>query len=145
MFYNNFLWGCCILLLNLCKLHSPSPPSSLYLSSSWILSLIGILLSLAPVNTPHPALPCLFPTISFFYLISVILSYFYFSTQRVIHQYKCFLSSCWNYRVFFFNTLTRGRDTINSPTAPCRSFIATKRRNKQMDFRGWLSAAGSSA
>lgn len=45
------------------------------------------------------------------------------------------LLSCFFF-FFFFLTLTRQTDTIDRPTGQRRSFIATKRISKQMDFRG---------
>lgn len=62
----------------------------------------------------------------------------------IIYQHKCWLSSCWCYCVFFFITLTRGTDTIDSPTGPGRSYMAFERIGKQMDFRGSILAAAHS-
>lgn len=67
----------------------------------------------------------------------------------IIYQHKCWLSSCWCYRVggffvCFFITLTRGTDTIDSPTGPRRSYVAFERIGKQMDFRGSILAAARS-
>lgn len=122
------------------------PSSSLIVSSSFLLPLIFIPLSSSFLFFYSPLS---FSTISLFCLRSLTLSSSSSTPPGIIYQHKCWLSSCWCYRVggffvCFFITLTRGTDTIDSPTGPRRSYVAFERIGKQMDFRGSILAAARS-